>query len=135
MKKRQRKIRLIRAGIQLLFFIFAPALFSTAFALSLIHIQMCIRDSHTSAEGNELAGVTFPVKVNKASDLENFKQITDSTTIEITTNMKGQVSTNTYTGAAALIEQPSYTYYVPAETPAYYKEMSVEDVYKRQLSF
>ena len=25
---------------------------------------------HTSAEGNELAGVTFPVKVNKASDLE-----------------------------------------------------------------
>ena len=27
MKKRQRKIRLIRAGIQLLFFIFAPALF------------------------------------------------------------------------------------------------------------
>ena len=32
MKKRQRKIRLIRAGIQLLFFIFAPALFSTAFA-------------------------------------------------------------------------------------------------------
>ena len=58
---------------------------------------------HTSAEGNELAGVTFPVKVNKASDLENFKQITDSTTIEITTNMKGQVSTNTYTGAAALL--------------------------------
>ena len=32
MKKRQRKIRLIRAGIQLLFFILAPALFSTAFA-------------------------------------------------------------------------------------------------------
>ena len=32
MKKRQRKIRLIRAGIQLLFFIFAPAFFSTAFA-------------------------------------------------------------------------------------------------------
>ena len=30
MKKRQRKIRLIRAGIQLLFFIFAPALFSTS---------------------------------------------------------------------------------------------------------
>ena len=41
--------------------------------------------------------------------------------------MKGQVSTNTYTGAAALIEQPSYTYYVPAETPAYYKEMSVDE--------
>ena len=32
MKKRQRKIRLIRAGIQSLFFIFDPALFSTAFA-------------------------------------------------------------------------------------------------------
>lgn len=32
MKKRQRNIRLLRAGIQLLFFIFAPALFSTAFA-------------------------------------------------------------------------------------------------------
>ena len=32
MKKRQRKIRLIRAAIQLVFFIFYPALFSTAFA-------------------------------------------------------------------------------------------------------
>ena len=32
MKKRIRKTRLIRAGIQLLFFILAPALFSTAFA-------------------------------------------------------------------------------------------------------
>lgn len=32
MKERQRKVRLIRAGIQLAFFIAAPALFSTAFA-------------------------------------------------------------------------------------------------------
>lgn len=32
MKKRQRKVRLIRAVIQLVFFIFYPALFSTAFA-------------------------------------------------------------------------------------------------------
>lgn len=31
-KKRQRKVRLIRAVIQLIFFIVAPALFSTAFA-------------------------------------------------------------------------------------------------------
>lgn len=39
MKKRQRKIRLIRAGIQLLFFIFAPALFSTAFAGVKVHFS------------------------------------------------------------------------------------------------
>ena len=32
MKKRQRDVRLIRAGIQLAFFIVAPSLFSTAFA-------------------------------------------------------------------------------------------------------
>lgn len=32
MKKKQKKIRLIRAGIQILFFILAPSLFSTAFA-------------------------------------------------------------------------------------------------------
>lgn len=32
MKKRQRRARLIRAAVQLLFFIFAPSLFSTAFA-------------------------------------------------------------------------------------------------------
>ena len=32
MKKRQRKVRLIRAAIQLIFFIAAPSLFSTAFA-------------------------------------------------------------------------------------------------------
>ena len=32
MKKRQRDVRLIRAGVQLAFFIAAPSLFSTAFA-------------------------------------------------------------------------------------------------------
>ena len=32
MKKRQKKVRLLRAAIQLLFFIAAPSLFSTAFA-------------------------------------------------------------------------------------------------------
>lgn len=32
MKKKQRKVRLIRAAIQLMFFIAAPSLFSTAFA-------------------------------------------------------------------------------------------------------
>ena len=32
MKKKQRKVRLIRTAIQLGFFIFYPALFSTAFA-------------------------------------------------------------------------------------------------------
>ena len=32
MKKRQREVRLMRAGIQLAFFIAAPSLFSTAFA-------------------------------------------------------------------------------------------------------
>ena len=32
MKKKQRKVRLIRAAIQLIFFIAAPSLFSTAFA-------------------------------------------------------------------------------------------------------
>ena len=32
MKKRQQKVRLIRAAIQLIFFIAAPSLFSTAFA-------------------------------------------------------------------------------------------------------
>ena len=58
--------------------------------------------------------------------MENFKQITDSAIIEITTNMKGQVSTNTYTGAAALLNSRLYLLF-RAETPAYYKEMSVDE--------
>ena len=60
MKKRQRKIRLIRAGIQLLFFIFAPALFSTASGFFIIpHLSI-----HSYAAGlKQLPEVIFELEI------------------------------------------------------------------------
>ena len=87
---------------------------------------------HTDAEGKNLAGITFPVKVTDASVLNNnadkYKQVTDSTSVTITVTNRGQTSENTYTGKDALIEAADYSYYVLAAdtAPAYYKELTVD---------
>lgn len=56
MKKRQRKVRLIRAAIQLIFFIVAPSLFSTAFA-GVKSIFLAI-GNHQSVTWNSFLDVT-----------------------------------------------------------------------------
>ena len=56
MKKRQRKVRLIRAAIQLIFFIAAPSLFSTAFA-GVKSIFLAI-GNHQSVTWNSFLDVT-----------------------------------------------------------------------------
>ena len=56
MKKRQRKVRLIRAAIQLIFFISAPSLFSTAFA-GVKSIFLAI-GNHQSVTWNSFLDVT-----------------------------------------------------------------------------
>lgn len=87
---------------------------------------------HTDAEGTNLAGITFPVKVTDASVLndntDKYKQITDSTSVTISVTNKGQTSQNTYTGKDALIEAADYAYYVLAAdaAPTYYKELTVD---------
>lgn len=66
---------------------------------------------HVNADGTDITGVSFPVKVLTPWALENAKQVTDADSYDITVTLKGKESTTTYTGADALFENESYAYY------------------------
>ena len=80
---------------------------------------------HVDNTGNEITGVTFPVKVGEGVDLSKYKQITDESSVDITVTNRGQTSTATYTGKDALFESANYSYYTLSETPKYYKEVTL----------
>lgn len=78
---------------------------------------------HADSEGEHINGVTFPVKVTDDfyDNNKDYTQITDDSKVDITTNIKGKVSTTTYEGKKALFESADYSYYVLSEVPSYYK--------------
>ena len=82
---------------------------------------------HADSEGEHINGVTFPVKVSDDfyDNNKDYTQITDDSKVDITTNMKGKVSTTTYEGKKALFESADYSYYVLSEVPSYYKTATV----------
>lgn len=82
---------------------------------------------HADSEGEHINGVTFPVKVTYDfyDNNKNYTQITDDSKVDITTNIKGKVSTTTYEGKKALFESADYSYYVLSEIPSYYKTATV----------
>ena len=82
---------------------------------------------HTDAEGTNLAGVTFPVKISDPSVLANLTRVTDDASVSITTTNRGQTSTKVYNGKDALIENADHAYYVLTEAPEYYKELTVDE--------
>lgn len=90
---------------------------------------------HADAEGEHINGVTFPVKVSDDfyDNNKDYTQITDDSKVDITTNMKGKVSTTTYEGKKALFESADYSYYVLSEIPSYYKTATVGT--DKKLSF
>lgn len=90
---------------------------------------------HADAEGEHINGVTFPVKVSDDfyDNNKGYTQITDDSKVDITTNMKGKVSTTTYEGKKALFESADYSYYVLSEVPSYYKTATVGT--DKKLSF
>lgn len=90
---------------------------------------------HADAEGEHINGVTFPVKVSDDfyDNNKGYTQITDDSKVDITTNMKGKVSTTTYKGKKALFESADYSYYVLSEVPSYYKTATVGT--DKKLSF
>ena len=75
---------------------------------------------HVNADGTDITGVSFPVKVLTPWALKNAKQVTDADSCDITVTLKGKESTTTYTGVDALFENASYAYYKLSETPACY---------------
>ena len=82
---------------------------------------------HVNADGSDITGVTFPVKVSDISVLKDKKQIKDDASVSITTTIKGKESTTVYTGKDALFESDSYSYYILSEEPSYYKELTVKE--------
>ena len=81
---------------------------------------------HVDAKGTDITGVTFPVKVARGVSLDAYTQVTDDNKVEISVTNKGKTTTTTYTGKDALFESESYAYYVLSETPAYYKEVTLD---------
>ena len=79
---------------------------------------------HVGAEGEGISGVVFPVLVKDASVLDASKEITDASSIDVTTTARGNTSTTTYSGSEALFEAPDYSWYKLSEKPAVYKELS-----------
>ena len=81
---------------------------------------------HVDPTGADITGVIFPVYVEDLSTLATLGgvEITDESAVEITVTNKGQESTTVFTGADALFEAPSYSWYVLSETPAAWKAMN-----------
>lgn len=90
---------------------------------------------HANKEGDHINGVTFPVKVSDDfyDNNNGYTQIKDDSKVDITTNMKGKVSTTTYKGKKALFESADYSYYELSEIPSYYKIATVGT--DKKLSF
>lgn len=75
---------------------------------------------HVNADGSDITGVSFPVKVLTPWALTNEKQVTDADSYDITVKLRGKDTTTTYSGVDALFENPSYSYYQLSDTPSAY---------------
>lgn len=81
---------------------------------------------HVNADGSDITGVIYPVRV-KTSDLSDLTQVTDSSSVSITTTLKGNTSTIDYTGKDALFQSASHSYYYLSSAPSSYKEATFSD--------
>lgn len=87
---------------------------------------------HVNDDGSDITGVSYPVRISKDA-LKDLNQITDSDSFEVTVTLRGQTSTETYTGIEALFGAESYSYYLLDEEPENYKVATVNSSGK--LSF
>ena len=81
---------------------------------------------HVNSDGTDITGVIYPVRV-KTSDLSGLTQVTDSSSVSITTTLKGNTSTKNYTGKDALFQSASHSYYYLSSAPSSYKEATLSD--------
>ncbi|MBR1699195.1 MAG: FMN-binding protein, partial [Bacteroidales bacterium] len=81
------------------------------------------------ANGAHMEGVTWPVKAESLDAVKALggKEVTEDTKVTVATAGHGAVSSSERTGADALMEAPSYSYYVLANEPAYYLELSGDE--------
>ena len=81
---------------------------------------------HENADGSQIDGITFAVKVDSSVDLTKYKEVKDTDKVDITVTNRGQTSTTTLEGKDTLFENETYAYYPLTETPANYKEVSMD---------
>ena len=81
---------------------------------------------HRNADGSQIDGITFPVKVTDDMDMSKYTLVADGDSVDITVTIKGQTSTTTYKGKDALFQNEDYAYYNLTEVPSCYKEVSVD---------
>lgn len=79
---------------------------------------------HENADGSDISGIIYPVRVNDISVLEGLNEVTDEDSVSITVTNRGTQTTTTYEGKDALFEAPSYSYYMLDSQPVSYKELS-----------
>ena len=81
---------------------------------------------HENTDGSQIDGITFAVKVDPSVDLTKYKEVKDTDKVDITVTNRGQTSTTTLEGKDTLFENETYAYYPLTETPANYKEVSMD---------
>ena len=81
---------------------------------------------HENADGSQIDGIRFAVKVDPSVDLTKYKEVKDTDKVDITVTNRGQTSTTTLEGKDTLFENETYAYYPLTETPANYKEVSMD---------
>ena len=81
---------------------------------------------HENADGSQIDGITFAVKVDPSVDLTKYKEVKDTDKVDITVTNRGQTSITTLEGKDTLFENETYAYYPLTEAPANYKEVSMD---------
>ena len=87
-------------------------------------------DADGTAKATQISGAQFPVKVSAAAAKKikaaGYTQVTDSTSVDVTTSNRGQTSTATYAGQKALYAEGDWAYYALSTEPSFYKELDVD---------
>lgn len=82
---------------------------------------------HANEDGSKIDGITYAVKVDSSVDLTKYKEVKDTDKVEITVTNRGKTSTTTLEGKDTLFQNGTYAYYPLTETPANYKEVSLDE--------
>lgn len=82
---------------------------------------------HANEDGSKIDGITYAVKVDFSVDLTKYKEVKDTDKVEITVTNRGKTSTTTLEGKDTLFQNETYAYYPLTETPANYKEVSLDE--------
>lgn len=80
---------------------------------------------HVNADGSDITGITFPVKITGAVDLSKYTKITDADEKTVTVVNRGKENKQELKGKEVLFESPSYAYYALGVAQDYYKELTV----------